>query len=101
MATNDVKSLTFCEAATAPRVRNGSERLSLDGWTEGKVEEEGEKECKECGCGRRREGSRHCEWWIVVGKWSKKSGREMHSGLAQCHKRLTAVWLISLYPVGR
>ena len=60
MTANDVKSLTFCEAATASRVRNGSERLSLDGWIERKVEEEGEEECKECECGR-REGLRHCE----------------------------------------
>ena len=68
MTASNVKSLAFCEAATAPRVRNGSERLSLDGWIEGKVEEEGEKECKECEYGGRREGWRHCEWWIVARK---------------------------------
>jgi hypothetical protein len=85
MTANDVKSLKFCEAATASRVRNGSERLSLDGWTEETVEEkgeeegedEGEEECKECECSSRREGLRHCVWWTVLRKWRKCSERDL------------------------
>lgn len=54
MAATYVESLTFYKSAAFPRVRNGSERLSMNGWAEENVEEEDEK-CMRYECGEGEE----------------------------------------------
>lgn len=46
-ASNGVKSLTFHKAVAFPIARTGSERLGVNGWTEGMIEEEDGEEYKE------------------------------------------------------